>query len=217
MNSFAKKLFSSFSLLSLVLLAFGVSNLTAEAAAPATVQNVSGVPYNSGAVISWNAVPGATSYEVFSGLYSVSEGLATSYDESVNSPGTETSFALPNLTNGVKYYVAVKAKTQNEQSADFSSEITVTPSSVYDALPTVSTATPPANVTTENDAPTVESALALTTNLVKVEFSKDIELPEILPELSFSVSQSDDPAVSIAVEKVVYKIDYEGESNEQVH
>lgn len=196
--------------------AFTLGSLAATAD---TVQNVSVTPYNSGAVLTWDALPAPTgktvnAYEVSYGTSSVAEGLAGSYEATVNA-GNAVTATIKSLTNGVKYYGAVKAVfSDGQKSASFSEEVTFTPSSVYSKLPAAPNAGTPENDTT---APVVESALALTKNMVRVKFSEAVKLPDVLPEVSFTITKNLDAAQTISVNKVVYKTDYIGQPNELVH
>jgi len=187
--------------------------------ADVTVQNLQATPFNGAAFLEWdealdsNSMP-AISYEVSYGESSVSEGLAAEYETVVDTGGATPSFVITGLSNGIRYYGAVKAVfASGEKSSLFSTEVLFTPSSVY--------ANPPAgfyNAAPEEDteAPIVESALALTQNLVKVTFSEDINLDIVLPELAFVITESLDSLTVVPVEKVEYKVDFAGEGEKEI-
>ncbi len=191
----------------------------ASAAEHAVVANVTGTPHNGAISLSWDAVADedgnpVKSYEVSWGLYSVLEGLADVYDNTADTGSKDTSYVLRNLTNGVRYYISVKAVFENgEKSYEYSNEIVVTPSSVYSNPPGTTSECGSDN----GEAPVVQEAKALTKNLVKITFSECVVLPDVLPELSFQVNDANDETVSLSVEKAEYKVDYAGETNEKVH
>jgi len=102
--------------------------------APGTPAGVSAAPGNTQAILSWTAVAGATSYNVY-----------TSTTSPVTTAGTKTSVAsagttLSALTNGTPVYAAVTAVNAGGESA-VSSEVCVVPTAastdgltLYDAL-----------------------------------------------------------------------------------
>jgi len=149
----------------------------------------------------------------------VEEGLALTYDDVVDTGSSDISYVLRDLTNGVRYYLAMKAVfVDEEKSPAFSSEIVVTPSSVYPDAPGSSDPEYGAGGEEDTEAPVVEAALALTQTLVKVSFSEDVLLPSVLPELSFTVTESLNSSVFLPVEIVEYKVDYKGEAEkEDIH
>lgn len=195
----------------------GLLSIVPVFAATEVVQNVRTIPYNSAAMIEWDAPAAAvSSYEVSYGLFSVAEGLADQYDKDATVDGSETSVLLEDLTNGVRYYVAIKAMySDGGQSATFSEEVTATPSSVYESAPSSGEdngANPAAEAA---DGLIVESAEALTKNLVEIQFSEDVLLPELFPELAFTARERDDESVILGVEGVAYKVENEGEEGEE--
>jgi hypothetical protein len=207
----------------LVMLLGGV--LISDAATGDMVQNLTSTPHNGAAALSWDQVTDnsgapATSYEISYGLYSVAEGLADVYDNAVTTENAETTYVLRNLTNGVRYYITAKAVfADGSKSSVYAPEVVVTPSSVYSAAPAEgSTVTGSDCGTDDGAAPVVQEAKALTQNLVKVTFSECVTLPDILPELSFLVAESENDTATIAVEKAEYKVDYKGEgAKEDTH
>ncbi len=189
------------------------------------VQDVVAAPYNASAFISWSELSGefgepVVSYEVFYGLSSVEEGLVESYDDMASVVGSENSVALSDLSNGVRYFVSVQASFEGGDRSDLSREVVVTPSSVYSELP--STEVDPSQVSPEDSAidsesPVVEEALALTKNIIKISFSEEVSLPEILPELSFSITESADASLGLSVVNAEYKVDYADSPEEIVY
>ncbi len=75
-------------------------------------------------IVSWNAVAGAASYNIY---YGTSPGT---YGSPVNA-GSNTSYEITGLANGITYYLAVKSVNLFGESADFSNEVSATPGQYY--------------------------------------------------------------------------------------
>ena len=105
--------------------AVGESELSPEqqartTAPPAPVQSVTAAPADSGAIVSWDAVSDAARYTVFASTVSGDISNAVSVET------TLTTVSVEGLTNGVTYYVSVRAENI-EGEAPLSPEVTVTP------------------------------------------------------------------------------------------
>jgi len=75
--------------------------------------------------LTWNTVTGATGYYVYYGTSPGSYGSPIKVEG-----GNQTSYQLKNLTNGVKYYIALTAYNADGES-DKSTEISATPTGSY--------------------------------------------------------------------------------------
>lgn len=89
-------------------------------APPAPVQSVSATPGDGGAIVSWDAVSDADRYTVFAST------VSGDYSNAVSVETTLTTVSVEGLSNGVTYYVAVRAENI-EGEAPLSPEVTVTP------------------------------------------------------------------------------------------
>ncbi len=92
-------------------------------APPATPGTASVAPANNALIVTWGAVTGATSYEVYYGTIN-DTGLATKFTGDAND--TDTSCTITGLSNGTLYYVWVKARNSGG-SSDFSAAASQTP------------------------------------------------------------------------------------------
>jgi len=92
-----------------------------QAMTPSSPTGVIATAGDSQAVISWNDVPGATSYNVY---YSISPGVSRSNGARV--VGAIKGNAVSGLTNGVTYYFVVTAAGAGGESVE-SSQVIVTP------------------------------------------------------------------------------------------
>ena len=86
---------------------------------PAAPTNLTATPGSASATLTWNAVPGATSYSIYRGTVSGGETL-------LQSGLTTTGFTDTGLTNGTTYYYQVTAVNSIGASAK-SSEASATP------------------------------------------------------------------------------------------
>ncbi|MCT4592432.1 MAG: fibronectin type III domain-containing protein [Candidatus Gracilibacteria bacterium] len=154
------------------------------------------------ATLTWSVSPDSNGdqpakFVVHQGTKSVAEGLASSYDEMFET--AEKTYKLSGLENGKTYYVAVKAFGQNGEEGSMSKEIEVVPSSGADPI-------------NNEGAPRVVKAEALTSTLVKLEFSEDVILPTDSPELSFSVTDEKDDTSFL----LVWSVEYDKEDDKEV-
>ncbi|MBI5414672.1 fibronectin type III domain-containing protein [Candidatus Peregrinibacteria bacterium] len=210
-------------------LAVSLGIASSSAAEEVVVKNPAITPYDTALSVSWDALSSATdpviSYEVHYGIASVSEKLAKDYDTTLDTKTTETTYILRNLTNGVRYYIAVGAILKSgAKTTALSEEVFSAPASVYADAPAAKDAktvepVPQEDCTVDDKkAPQVKEAKALTKDLVKVTFSECITLPDLFPELNFSIKESADEKKVLPVSAVEYKIDYKGEKDkEEVH
>jgi hypothetical protein len=87
-------------------------------------QGVSATPGNGQVIVSWPAVTGATSYNIY---WSTTTGVTTANAiNKTNVPGAATSYTVPNLTNGTAYYFVITEVNGNGESAA-STEVSATP------------------------------------------------------------------------------------------
>ena len=100
-------------------------------APPATPTGLAAIAGNASMILSWNATPGATSYNIFCGTTSGGEGTTA--------VGTSTTngFTVTGLTNGTEYYCTVSATNSAGTSAQ-SSEVS--------GLPTTGSPPPPSSL-----------------------------------------------------------------------
>lgn len=95
------------------------ANATPSSTVPAPA-GLTGVPVNSGAMLSWNGVSGATHYRVKRST--VSGGPYTTVGDPVYAP----SFTSGGLTNGTTYFFVVSAMNGSVESAN-SAQVSITP------------------------------------------------------------------------------------------
>jgi autotransporter-associated beta strand protein len=100
--------------------ALSPSATTSPVASLTAPSNLTGFPVSAGANLTWNAVPGAESYDVKRST--TSGGPYTVIATGLFSPNHSDS----GLTNGTVYYYVVSARTGSVQSAN-SAQVTVTP------------------------------------------------------------------------------------------
>jgi fibronectin type 3 domain-containing protein len=89
--------------------------------APSAPTGVAGAPGAGSATITWPAVAGATSYNIY---YSTSSGVTKATGTKVT--GAVSGSSIPGLTRGVPYYFRVTAVNAGGESGE-SNEVTVTP------------------------------------------------------------------------------------------
>lgn len=127
----------------LVLLAFGIAlngcgggtTANTSATAPSAPANVAAIPGDSIATVSWDAVSGASSYNIY---YAASPGVTKSTGtkiENATSPNQITA-----LTNATPYYFVVTTVNSSGESSE-STEVSATPIPVP-GRPTGASATP---------------------------------------------------------------------------
>jgi fibronectin type 3 domain-containing protein len=96
-------------------------SVTPKAGLPAAPTGVAATAGNTTATITWTAVSGATSYNVYRGTSAGNE-RATAWKTGITSP----TFTNTGLTNGTAYYYTVTAVNGIGESP-MSSEVSVTP------------------------------------------------------------------------------------------
>lgn len=155
-----------------------------DAAVPSEVENLQGFPGDGEATLTWDAATdavGVEGYYVYTGLESV-EKNGGGYTFGSSDAGNSTTFTLENLTNGVTYYFAVTAYDEDgNESSYYSKEAEVTPES---------------SELGDFTSPTVSSASAVTSTLVEVVFSEEVELPSD-PTTAFALEATDGTAIQV--------------------
>ncbi len=128
--------------LPLVLLAFGLAlngcgsgSSPAVPTVPGAPTNVAAIPSDSMATVSWSAVSGATSYNIY---YDTVPGVTKSTGTKIANATSPNDIAA--LTNGTPYYFVVTAVNSIGESNE-SAEVTATPVPIP-AKPTGASATP---------------------------------------------------------------------------
>ena len=151
---------------------------------PSEVENLQAFPGDGEATLTWDAATddiGVEGYYVYTGLESVEENGGGYTFGSVDA-GDSTTYIMENLTNGVTYYFAVTAYDEDgNESPFYSKEADVTPES---------------SELGDFTAPTVSSATAVTSTLVEVVFSEEVELPSD-PTTAFALESTDGTAIPV--------------------
>lgn len=153
------------------------AELVVDAEAPSDVENVSAVAGDSLVILSWDVATddvGVVGYNVYVGLETVG-GEGETYTFDPFDVGDVVSAEISDLENDTTYYFAVTAlDSAGNESGNFSFEVS---------------ATPEAGLGGEEDeiAPTVVEAEAHSMIEVDIEFSEEVELPELNPEQAFSI------------------------------
>ena len=155
---------------------------------PEDVSNVAVTPVDATTLaVSWdealdNEGNAVDHYRLYYGTNSVIEGNAPSYEVEVDTPDNKTSYTLSGLETGTAYYVAVTALDSEEiESLNYSIEASGTPAEAS---------------ASEEDivAPTVVNVIAADKNHVLVGFSEPVQLPELLAEAAFTITEQINPA-----------------------
>ena len=115
--------------LPLILLAFGISlngcgggsSSTFLPVAPGTPSSVSATPGDSKVIVSWNAVSGASSYNIY---YATTPGVTKS--TGIKIENATSPYEIIGLTNGTPYYFVVTAVNAFGESSE-STEVSATP------------------------------------------------------------------------------------------
>lgn len=118
-------------------------------------------------------------YRIYYGTASVQKAEAAIYDAQIDTPDSSTSFDLSGLNTGEKYYVSVTAFDGGVESVEYSIEASGTPGGADDE-------------NADTLAPTVLNVIAANTNTVLVGFSEAIQLPGVLPEAAFVITEQGD-------------------------
>lgn len=104
---------------------------------PSTPTNVKVTPGNTTAIVSWDAVSGAKSYNIY---YSTTKGVTDGFKASSGKIENATSpYTVTGLTNGTVYYFEVTAVNSSGESG-LSTEVSTTPEPIP-AIPTGISAT----------------------------------------------------------------------------
>ena len=115
--------------LPLILLAFGISlngcgggsSSTFLPVAPGTPSSVSATPGDSKVIVGWNAVSGASSYNIY---YATTPGVTKS--TGIKIENATSPYEISGLTNGTPYYFVVTAVNAFGESSE-STEVSATP------------------------------------------------------------------------------------------
>ncbi|WP_276356229.1 S-layer homology domain-containing protein [Cohnella caldifontis] len=91
---------------------------------PAAPANLTAIAGDTQVTLNWIAVVGAANYSVYQG------NVSGTYDSTPIATVTEATYRVTGLTNGTKYYFAVKANNIAGGSSDYSNEAAATPSAV---------------------------------------------------------------------------------------
>jgi hypothetical protein len=168
------RIFSKLSrLVSFVALALALVTVAAHAQL-GTPQLKAAKPADKGVELSWGAVGGATSYNIYWGTAS---GITT-----VNAAGhanqTGVAYTVPSLNNGTTYYFAVTAVDASGESA-LSNEFSAIPAVQAAAQPKASTAT----------QPTTNVGQSLDTNIQTPTMTYGVFAPSSYPVVSFAAGK----------------------------
>lgn len=167
-----------------------------------TVTGLSALAGDKSVVLFWDVAKDSegnkiAKYEVSYGKKSVKRGEASSYEKTISVEDTKSltigtaRSLIENLENENVYYFAVKAiDSKGEKSPEYSEEILSIPTGASES------------------SPQVESANAITSNIVKVIFSKKIVLPEEKPELAFEIREKDNSEEELTIKRAFYKTNY---------
>ncbi len=157
------------SLLSIITLAslLSMNASIAFAAAPSIVENLEAEAGDSEVTLTWDAATadsGISGYYVYAGTGSTRDEDGGFYSYGSVDVGDMTSYTYEQLSNDTTYYFAVTAYDEsNTESEDYSNEVS---------------AKPTAGDAADETAPTVSDVTAVTSTLLEVTFSEDVELPE---------------------------------------
>ena len=105
-------------------------NISQSSNAPSSPVNVTATPGNGAVTITWDASPGATSYNVY---YSTQSGVTTA--NGISLTGATSPFVISNLSNGTTYYFVVTAVSSGSESFE-SAQVSAVPSALIQAPPT---------------------------------------------------------------------------------
>ena len=113
-------------------------NISQSPNAPSSPVNVTATPGNGAVTITWDASPGATSYNVY---YSTQSGVSTTSGSQIT--GATSPFVISNLSNETTYYFVVTAVSSGGESFE-SAQVSAMPSALIQApaTPVNVTATP---------------------------------------------------------------------------
>jgi len=119
-------------------------------------------------------------YRIYYGTESVQEGDTPSYEVEVDTPDNTTNYDLGGLVTDTIYYLSVTAVDDAEtESLEYGIETSATPTEAE---------------TGDTTAPTVTNAIAVSQNQVLIGFSEEINLPELLAEAAFTITEQINPA-----------------------
>lgn len=168
----------------LMLSTLGASLVLAEEVPPSDVENLAAFPGDGQVTLSWDPATDdteVTGYFVYYGLTSVSEN-GGSYTFGATDAGDTTSLVVENLSNDVTYYFAATAYDADGNESEFYSfEVE---------------ATPETSEVGDFTEPTVSSATAMTSTLIELTFSEEVELP-VDGSTAISIASTDGAALEV--------------------
>lgn len=162
----------------------GASLVLADSVPPSDVENLAAFPGDGQVTLTWDPATDdteVTGYFVYYGLTSVSEN-GGSYTFGGTDVGDTTSYVVENLSNDVTYYFSATAyDAEGNESEFYAFEVE---------------ATPQASELGDFTEPTVTKAEALTSTLVEVTFSEELELPSD-GSTAFSIESTSGSALEV--------------------
>jgi hypothetical protein len=174
-------------------LAFGVQ-ISLAAGLPNNVSGVDATPIDSQSIgLTWDSTTDAGGalldhFRVYYGKTSIFEAQAGEYDAEIETPDNTTSYVVEGLDAGTTYFFSVTGvSTDGMESEEYSLEATA------DTL----AAEPMSGEDTA--APTVTDVSAPDKMHVKVVFSEKVQLPALIPEVSFNIVEQINPANTLTV------------------
>ncbi len=178
------KKYLALGLVTLMLSTLGTSLAFADDVPPSDVEGLAAFPGDGQVTLSWDPATddtAVTGYSVYYGLTSVSEN-GGSYTFGSTDAGDTTSYIVENLSNDVTYYFAATAYDADGNESEFYSfEVE---------------ATPETSEVGDFTEPTVSSATAMTSTLVELTFSEEVELP-VDGSTAISIESTDGDALEV--------------------
>jgi len=162
-----------------------VANVNSEA-----VANVVATGGDGNVILMWDPKSNesdkeATRYRIEYGEKSVSEGMATKYDSSRETPDSLPGDKISGLKNGTEYFFAITAIFEDGKESSPSEEVSATPTGAIGE--------------STLKAPVVSAAKATGSAVVEITFSKGVTLPSESPETAFAiVSEKSGKAISVS-------------------
>ena len=174
---------------------------------PENVHNVSAVSANATTLtVSWDEAKDyqgndVDHYRIYYGTASVQGGEAPTYDVEVDTPTNSTTYDLGDLITDTTYYLSITAiDSADVESLEYSIEASGTPTGEEEE-------------SEDTTAPTVMNVIATDMNHVLVGFSEPVQLPELLAEAAFTITEQINPANILEVLSAEqYADDFEGKT-----